>query len=249
VSRRHGLGHGLVRRGSRRRRAAAARPLRRRAAGASGPRRLLLAGAGGFARETLELVRAINAVAPRFELLGLLDDDAALHGTRVLGAPVLGPLDAVHEHPDALVVACVASPADPPRRLRVVERLGLAAERYATLVHPTAVVPASAALGPGCVLHATTVLTADVTLGAHVAIMPAVVLTHDDVVEDGVTFGAGVRVAGGVTIGRGAYLGAGALIRERLTIGDGAVVGMGAVVTRAVPAGETWAGVPARRLA
>jgi acetyltransferase-like isoleucine patch superfamily enzyme len=98
------------------------------------------------------------------------------------------------------------------------------------------------------VLHATTVLTADVRLGAHVAVMPAVVLTHDDVIGDGVTFGAGVRVAGGVAIERGAYVGSGALVREGVVVGEGSVVGMGAVVTRSVPAGEVWAGVPARRL-
>jgi acetyltransferase-like isoleucine patch superfamily enzyme len=92
------------------------------------------------------------------------------------------------------------------------------------------------------------VLTADVTLGAHVALMPAVVLTHDDVVEDGVSFGAGARVAGGVTIGPGAYIGSGALVRENLVVGEAAVVGMGAVLTRSVPAGEVWAGTPARRL-
>ncbi len=211
------------------------------------PTPLLVLGAGGLARETLELVRAINRFAPTWDVVGVLDDDPARHGTTVGGAVVLGAAEAVHEHPDALVTACVASPDDPGRRLRLVARLGLAPERYATLVHPAAVVPTSATLGPGCVLHATTVLTADITLGAHVAVMPAVVMTHDDVIGDGVTFGAGARLAGGVIVERGAYVGSGALIREGVTVGEGAVVGMGAVVTRPVPAGEVWAGVPARR--
>lgn len=209
-------------------------------------RPLLLVGAGGFARETLELVAAVNRLAPRWRVRGLLDDDPRLHGDEIHGVPVMGPSEAVHDHPDALVVACVASPDDPFRRLRLTDRLGLADERYATLVHPAAVVATSASLGAGSVVHATTVLTADVRLGAHVAVMPAVVLTHDDVVGRGVTFGAGARVAGGVTIEPGAYIGSGALLREGVVIGTGAVVGMGAVVTRPVPPGEIWAGVPAR---
>ena len=210
---------------------------------------LLLLGGGGFARETVELVRAINDRTPTWELQGILDDNPALLGTELLGVPVIGPAGLAAERPDAAVVACVASPDAPSRRLELVARLGLPAERYATLVHPMASVPGSATLGPGTVLHAGVVLTADVAVGAHVAVMPAVVLTHDDVIEDGVTFGAGVRLAGTVTVQRGAYLGAGSLIRERLTVGAGAVVGMGAVVTRSVPPGEVWAGVPARSLA
>jgi len=191
-------------------------------------------------------VRAVNRVAPAWDLVGLLDDDPTIEGRRIGGVEVLGPSALAHDHPDALVAACVASPADPLRRLALVSRLGLEPERYATLVHPAAVVPESATIGAGSVLHAGTVLTADVQLGCHVAVMPAVVLTHDDLVGDGVTFGAGARVAGGVTIERGAYVGAGALIREGLSIGAGAVVGMGAVVTTNVPAGEVWLGVPAR---
>jgi sugar O-acyltransferase (sialic acid O-acetyltransferase NeuD family) len=211
-------------------------------------RRLLLIGAGGFARETLELVRAVNRVAPSWDVVGLLDDDRRLHGRRIHGVSVIGPCDAVREDPGAFVTATAASPDDPMRRLNLVTRLELPAERYATLIHPAAVVPEDARFGPGCVLHAMTVLTADVQLGAHVAVMPAVVLTHDDVVHDGVTFGAGACVAGSVTIEEGAYLGSGSLVREGLKIGAGAIIGMGAVVTRAVPAGEVWVGVPARRL-
>jgi sugar O-acyltransferase (sialic acid O-acetyltransferase NeuD family) len=212
------------------------------------PSPLLLVGGGGFARETLELVHAINAVAPTWRVLGLLDDDPAMHGRKIHDATVIGPSEAVHDHPEALVTACVASPGNPTGRLALATRLGLGSERFATLVHPGAVIPRSALIGPGSVLHAGTVLTADVTLGAHVAVMPAVVLTHDDHVGDGVTFGAGVRVAGGVTIEDTAYIGSGALLREHITVGRGSVVGMGAVVTRPVPAGEVWAGVPARRL-
>ncbi len=207
---------------------------------------LLLVGAGGFARETLELISSLNRVNQSWDVIGVLDDDPARHGEALHGVPILGPSEAVHDHPSALVVACVASPSDPLRRLTLTARLGLEADRYATLVHPAAVVPDSATIGPGCVLHATTVLTADVRLGAHVAVMPAVVLTHDDVIGDGVTFGAGARLAGGVTVERGAYIGSGALVREGLTVGAGAVVGMGAVVTSSPPAGEIWVGVPAR---
>jgi sugar O-acyltransferase (sialic acid O-acetyltransferase NeuD family) len=214
------------------------------------PTPLLLVGAGGFARETLELVRAVNRASPgtpAWEVLGFLDDDPARHGSEVSGLRVLGASSAVHDRPDALVVACVASPADPLRRLGLVSRLALPPERYATLIHPAAAVAESATIGHGSVLHAMTVLTADIALGMHVAVMPAVVLTHDDVVGDGVTFGAGVRLAGGVTVERGAYVGSGALVRENLTVGEGAVIGMGAVVTRSVPPAETWAGVPAKR--
>jgi UDP-2-acetamido-3-amino-2,3-dideoxy-glucuronate N-acetyltransferase len=45
-----------------------------------------------------------------------------------------------------------------------------------------------------------------------------------------------------------ASIGSGAVIMAGVRIGTGALIGAGAVVTRDVPAGETVAGVPARRL-
>ena len=209
---------------------------------------LVLVGAGGMARETAATVAAINAVAPTWRLRGFLDDDPALQGVIRGGLPVLGPLDAIADLSDAAVVVCIANPRNPAVREQVVHRLGLPPARYATLIHPSAEVPASCTVRPGSVLLAQVVLTADVTVGAHVAIMPQTVLTHDDIVSDHATIAAGVRVSGSVRIGPGAYLGAGALIRESLTVGAKSIVGIGSVVLRDVPPGEVWAGNPARFL-
>ena len=209
---------------------------------------LVLVGAGGFGRETVELIRAINTVDPTWDLLGFVDDSPDLAGTERSGLPVLGPIEWLHANPNAHATLCLGSPSTNGLRRAVARRLDLPSDRYATLVHPAAVISPSVEIGVGTVVHATTVCTADIVLGSHVEIMPAVVLTHDDLVGDFVTFGAGARVAGGVTIEDEVYVGSGACIREGLSVGAGALVGMGSVVTRSIPAGEVWAGSPARRL-
>jgi sugar O-acyltransferase (sialic acid O-acetyltransferase NeuD family) len=206
-------------------------------------RDLIIAGAGGFARETAAAVRAGSG----WRLLGFLDDDPALHGQVRSGLPVLDELSAARGM-DASVVVCVGNPRDYAARARVVRRLDLPPDRYATVVHPSAEVGAGCVVGPGSVLLAGAVLTADVTVGAHVAVMPQAVLTHDDVVADFVTLASGVRLGGGVLLAAGSYIGAGALIRESVTIGAGALVGLGSVVLRDVPPGQVWAGNPARYL-
>jgi sugar O-acyltransferase (sialic acid O-acetyltransferase NeuD family) len=215
------------------------------------PEPLVLLGSGGFGRETVEVVRAINDAhggTPRWDLLGFLDDDPARWGEHVGGTPVIGGAGMLAELPDARAVVCTGHPGDFASKRRIVERLGLDAERYASLVHPAAVLGASCGLGAGTVVLAGAVLTAAVEVGDHVAIMPQAVLTHDDRVDDYAILAAGVRLAGGVRVREGAYLGAGCMVREDRTIGRGALVGMGAVVTSDVPAGEVWAGTPARLL-
>jgi len=207
-------------------------------------RPLVLVGAGGFARETVEVVAAINAVEPTWDLLGFVDDSPSLQGARLCGLPILGPCGWVVDE-DVAVVVCVGTPVNFTSRARLVTRLRLEPERYATLVHPTAVIPPSVDVGRGTVIHALSVATGWATIGNHVAVMPAAVFTHDDRIADFATVAAGVRLAGGVTVETGAYLGSGAMIREYRTIGAWSLVGMGSVVTGSVPPGEVWAGVPA----
>jgi sugar O-acyltransferase (sialic acid O-acetyltransferase NeuD family) len=219
-----------------------------------GSAQLVLVGSGGFGRETAEAVRAINeselarAGHPCWDLLGFLDDDEARWGEWVSGTEIIGGLEKLDELPEAQLVVCTGHPGDYRSKKRIVERLGLPRDRYATLIHPAAVVPESCRPQEGTVILAGTVATTDVEIGAHVAVMPQAVLTHDCRLEDFTTLGAAVCLAGRVHVEEGAYLGAGCQIRGDLNIGSWALVGMGSVVLRDVPVGETWAGVPARQL-
>lgn len=193
------------------------------------------------------MIAAVRLLPELWNPIGALDDSTALHGTLIDGVPVLGGFDLLAEHPDAAVVACIANARRPLSRLSLVSRLGLPDERWATVVHPAAVTSGSS-LGCGTVLLAGVVITTPLSVGRHVVAMPHVLITHDDVVSDGVTFAGRASLGGSVHVGESAYLGQGAMVREGVKIGSGAVVGMGAVVLQDVPAGETWAGVPARPL-
>lgn len=211
-------------------------------------RNLVVVGAGGFGRETAEAIHAMNARKASWQLLGYLDDNPSLQGQCVDGTPILGGIMTAKNLLDASFVVCTGRPENYVSRPRIVDRLDLPAERYATIVHPSVAVSSSSWIGPGSVLLANVVLTAAVTIGSHVAVMPHVTLTHDDVIDDFATIASGVRLGGHVRIGQGAYLGAGALIREGLSVGRGAMIGMGSVVLDDVPDEQVWIGVPARYL-
>ncbi|WP_454048563.1 NeuD/PglB/VioB family sugar acetyltransferase [Cellulomonas sp. Marseille-Q8402] len=207
-------------------------------------RPLVLVGASGLAREVLAVVRAHGP----HEAVGVLDDDPATHGRAVGGVPVLGGLDAVGSWPGADVLVCVGRGAARQVLVGRLRALGVGDDRWATVAHPSVEVPPDCEVGPGSVLLAGVVLTTAVTVGAHVVLMPHVTLTHDDRVGDHATLAAGVALGGGVVVGPRAYLGMRSSVRERVRVGADATLGMGAVLLTDLPAGETWAGVPARRL-
>jgi sugar O-acyltransferase (sialic acid O-acetyltransferase NeuD family) len=209
-------------------------------------RDLFILGAGGFSRETAEAVRAVNAATPTWRLRGFLDDSAALEGAYVGGVPVLGPIDRIVDHPAAAVVITTGRPDNYVSRKLIADRLGLDDDRYATVIHPTATIGETCAVGAGSVLLAHADLTADVVVGRHVAVMPQVVLPHDARVDDYATLAAGVRVGGACHVCEGAYIGSGACLREKITVGERAMIAMAAVVTRDVPAERLWLGAPAR---
>ncbi|MPV39171.1 NeuD/PglB/VioB family sugar acetyltransferase [Georgenia subflava] len=209
-----------------------------------GKRPILLIGANGMAREVLDAVRAAGSHEP----VGFVDDDADRHGTWLDGVPVLGSLDHVRAYPDAGLVLCASRGGARASLAGRLAALGIAENRYLTVCHPSVQVPRGCLLGAGTVLLAHVALAGDVRVGRHVLVMANTVLHHGNVLEDFATLAAGVSVGAEVHVGSRAYLGMNASVRERTRVGADAVLGMGAAAVGDVPAGETWAGVPAQML-
>jgi acetyltransferase EpsM len=120
---------------------------------------------------------------------------------------------------------------------------------FATLVHPSAVVAASARLGPGAIVGAGAVIAAQARIGAHVIVNRGALVGHHTQVGDYVTISPGANVAGCVTIGEQTYVGMAAVVLDHRAVGAGAVVGAGALVTRDVAGRTRVQGLPARVVA
>jgi acyl-[acyl carrier protein]--UDP-N-acetylglucosamine O-acyltransferase len=85
-------------------------------------------------------------------------------------------------------------------------------------------------------------------VGPRAWLMKHVHIGHDAWVGADCELAPGTVVAGHSRLGEGVRCGVNATILPFILVGDGAVIGGGAVVTKHVPAGETWAGNPARKL-
>jgi|CXWL01.1.fsa_nt_gi UDP-perosamine 4-acetyltransferase len=204
---------------------------------------VIVIGAGGHGRVVADALQAAGR-----KVIGFCDDDAALHGTIILGLPVLGSDACLRDHSaDAVELANgVGSARDIRNRALVFDRLREKGYRFCSVVHPSATVSAYAKVAAGAQLMAGCVVQVNARIGENAIINTSASVDHDCVIGDNVHIAPGATLSGAVEVGEGTHVGTGVRVIQGMRIGRYCVIGAGAVVLRDVPDGSVAIGVPAR---
>lgn len=197
--------------------------------------------------EGVRLALRVNEALGRWDEIALLDDDAARHGQKVLGVPVLGALglladaDPTADH----VVNLIARTA--LRRVAAEERIVGYGVPLTGLVHPTVEVD-------GTDLAPDTIVYPRATIGPHVSIGRGSVVFMGAIVGHGSQVGSHCIVAPNavinarVLVGDRVYVGTNASVLPDLRLGDDSTIAANSAVMWHVRPGVTMLGVPSRPL-
>ena len=195
----------------------------------SANQQLYLYGASGHCKVIIDILEACNR-----HVSGIVDDfskEPSLKGIALMG-----------QIKDATADYIIAIGSNSARR-RIASANDL---RYATAVHPSAVVSPHARISEGTVVMAGAIVNSDAAIGRHCIVNSAAVIEHDCSISDFAHISPGARLAGNVAVGEGAHIGIGACVIQGVRIGKWAVIGAGAVVIRDVPDCAVVVGNPGR---
>jgi sugar O-acyltransferase (sialic acid O-acetyltransferase NeuD family) len=205
--------------------------------------RLVIVGGGGFGRELICWAADCEEAGHLPPVAGMIDDgEDPLAGYDYS----ISHLDSIENYRPGEGDLFVMAIGDPAAKRRVAEMLRGRGGRFATLIHPSAVIARSARLDEGVVVCPQALVSADAAVGQLVIINALSSVGHDVRVGDYSTLSAHVDLTGFVSLGEGVLVGSGAKLLPKVKVGDGATIGAGTTVYRNVAAGATAYAAPAK---
>lgn len=205
-------------------------------------KKIIIAGAGGFGRELLQWIKDINKATPTWEILGFIDDNLnALDGVEI-DYGVIGTIkDWVPKEDEEFALAF----GSPELKRKIVSILKEKGAKFATIIHPTALLSEFAYYGEGFIMFPYSKLSCNSTVGEFVTLL-STPIGHDNVIGDYTVISGGCNIVRNVKIGKDVFIAAGVAVAQDVVIGDGAYLGLGSVVLKDVKPGATVFGNPAR---
>lgn len=205
---------------------------------------LIIIGAGGHAMVLVDLITCLNR-----EIYGISSLEPPkqnfwkLFNFRYLGnnEQILSFSPEKYE-----LVNAVGSVKTMTNRARVYNLFKSKGYRFATLIHPKAVVSKFANIGEGTQIMAGSIIQPDAVIGVNCIINTNSSVDHSCIIGNHVHIAPGVAISGDVIVEDEVHIGVGATIKQGVKIGKGATIGAGAVVITDVSPGHVVVGVPAK---
>jgi sugar O-acyltransferase (sialic acid O-acetyltransferase NeuD family) len=198
-------------------------------------------GAGGHAKVVYDAILS----AEQHEVVGFVDDNVDLIGTKLYGLPIVGNIadldsPALRDPENRGVEGYIIAIGNNTVRKEKVAFYSQAGYLPITVIHPRAVIAKTAQIGEGAVVFANVVVNPEARIGKHVILYTACTIDHECNIADYAYISPGCNVGGQVTIETGAFLGIGAVVLPRITVGAWSIIGAGAVVTKDIPGGFSF---------
>lgn len=211
--------------------------------------KLVIIGGSNAFWEISELIGDINQVKPQYEIIAVLDDSPALIGKKYGTLTVEGPIEkAKNFDQEVMFVFAIGSFRTRIVRQSILEKLGIAEERFVTLIHPSAKIFSTATIGKGCIVHYGTVIFNHTVIESFVIIAANCVIAVSNYIGRGALFGSNITTTTGVKIGSFSFVGSSTSIGENIIIGPGAQIGMGSLILKNISEGTFVLGNPPRIL-
>lgn len=213
-------------------------------------KKIIIIGGYGNGTVVLSTIEDINKVTPTWDVLGFLND---FETGDINGYPVLGKVDnktvnKYIEDENVFFFYALISLKLNYKYLNKLLSLKIPKQRFATIIHPTAVISKFAQIGNGTCIQPFVSVGPNVKIGNHVQIFAQVLVGHGAELSNYSYVANNACIGADVKLLEGAYLGTNATTLERIMLGKWSITGIGAVVIKDVPDYTKVVGNPAREI-
>jgi sugar O-acyltransferase (sialic acid O-acetyltransferase NeuD family) len=203
---------------------------------------VIILGAGGHAKVLIATLLLL-----RRKIVGITEVNKQKQEGYLSGIPIIGNDEAILKYKsDEIELANgIGSVGLPKSRMEIYQKCKRKGYKFASIIHPSAMVMNDVQLGEGVQIMAGAIIQPGCSIGDNTIINTGAIVDHDCVVGDHAHVAPGAVISGGVQIGAMTHIGTAATIIQGIKIGPESIIGAGAVVVNDIPSNVKAVGIPA----